>query len=93
VAWAVSPFAPPVPLQLRHEPVRQEHVRRTAALCDFPSNAHANPRPPVGCEHVANVEADDLRQAKAGAEGEREDQVVADIADGRLENQPLLVGR
>jgi hypothetical protein len=54
---------------------------------------YPNPRRPVGCEHIADVEAHDLREAEAGAEREGDDRVVADADCGRLENQPLLVGR
>jgi hypothetical protein len=48
---------------------------------------------PYRREHIADVETDDLAQAQARAEGEGVDEVVAEIAGGRAEDQPLLVGR
>jgi len=47
----------------------------------------------IRSEHFAHVEADDLREAQTGAEREGEDDVVTDGADGRAEDQALLVGR
>jgi hypothetical protein len=54
---------------------------------------HADARRSVRREHVPDVQADDLRQAQAGAQGEGDDRVVADVARGRAEDQALLVGR
>jgi hypothetical protein len=65
----------------------------SAALGDRGTHSHPHPRRPVRRENVADVEADDLGKAQAGAEGERADRVVADIAGGRPEDRPLLVGR
>jgi hypothetical protein len=47
------------------------------ALGDLFAEADARTRLAVSGEHVAHVEADDLGEAEAGAEGQREDEVVA----------------
>jgi hypothetical protein len=58
------------PLQLREEPIRQEHVRRPAALGDRRTDAHPHSWRPVRCEHIADVEADDLGEAQASGGGD-----------------------
>jgi hypothetical protein len=57
------PLPPPEPLQLRYEPIREEHIRGPATLSDRGTHAHPDPRRPIWREHVADIEADDFAQA------------------------------
>ena len=89
---AASPLPRPVPPHLRDEPIRQEHVGSPAALRNLLPDAHSDPRRPVRGEHVAHVEANDLREAEASAEGDGDDHVVAEVRLGDTEDEGLFVG-
>ena len=52
---ATLPLPLPEPLQLRDEPVREEHVCRLAALGDRGTNARTGAWRSVRREHVAQV--------------------------------------
>ncbi len=77
--------------RLRDQPVRQKDFRRPAALRDLLPDADADSRRTVWCEYVTDVEADDLGEAEAGAEGEGDDGVVAEVAGGRAGSQGLRI--
>jgi hypothetical protein len=57
-----------------------------ATLRDLLSNAHPQAGRAVRTKHVADIESDDLGEAEAGTEGDRKDDVVADVAGRRTED-------
>src|SRR5262249_8171267 len=74
------PVPRPETPQLHAQAVREEHVRSPAALRNLAPHSDAHPHDAARAVHVADVEADDLAQAQAGAEGEGDDDVVAEVA-------------
>src|SRR5437899_490803 len=70
----------PEPPELRHQRVRQEDVPRPAPFRDLGANPDAGPGRAVGKVNVADVKADDLGKAQAGAERQGVDDVVAGLS-------------
>ena len=91
--FAALLLPPPESSQLLNEPVRQEHVRGPAALGDRGPDTDPHPRRTVRREHIADVEAHDFGQPKAGAESQGDDQVVAKVDLRDAQDGPLFVDR
>ena len=85
-------FVTPELLKLRYQGIGQKDVTGAATFGNLSPDANAKPRLTVGEVHVANIETDELAEPKAGAEGQGDDQVVARMAGGNLQ-ESLLLGR
>ena len=90
-SFAATLLPLPEPGNLDDQPIWQENVASPAALGDFAADADTNLGQSVRGVDVADVETDEFAEAQAGAEGERDDDVVALVLGGGAEDQLLLV--
>jgi hypothetical protein len=88
--FALRLLVAPKSHELGLETVGQEHVARATALGDLGAEVDSNPRFAAGQVDIADVEADDLRQAESGAEGEGDEKYFSRAITCRLEQRQLV---